>query len=87
MDKFGGIATLVIGGALYLATLEMRRRGIAGPPVDLLAAAAGAIVGTGGLLVQHDVGLASWVLTPIVVAALGIVHGRALFAGAGPLRI
>jgi len=37
-------------------------------------------------MLQQDVGLASWILTPLILAGLTIAHTLALMGGTGPLR-
>lgn len=54
--------------------------------VDALLGVEGAALGIGGLLLVDDVGVGSWVLTPLALAVLAPVHVRALFAGDGPFR-
>ncbi len=49
-----------------------------------LAAFAGAVVGSGGLLVQEDVGVASWVVTLVAFVVLTPMHTRLVFGPAGP---
>jgi hypothetical protein len=47
---------------------------------------AGVGLGLGGLLCQSDVGVASWILTPIVLVVLTLAHTLSMIAGQGPLR-
>lgn len=54
--------------------------------VDALLGVEGAALGIGGLLLVDDVGVGSWVLTPLALAVLAPVHVRALFGGEGPFR-
>ncbi len=49
-------------------------------------ALAGAGLGIGGLLLLDDVGTASWIAAPLVLAIVAPLHVRALFAGDGPFR-
>jgi hypothetical protein len=70
---------------LLVSALAVRRprRAIDEVPV----AVAGAGLGAGGLLLQADVSIAAWWVTPPLVAGLAVWHVRALFRGAGPLRV
>lgn len=52
----------------------------------MLMAIAGAGIGAGGLLFLDDVGTASWVAAPAVLALIAVLHVRALFAREGPFR-
>jgi hypothetical protein len=47
-------------------------------------ASCGIGVATGGLLVQGDVGAASWVVAVLVLAVLTPVHARLVFGPPGP---
>ena len=49
-------------------------------------ALAGAGIGVGGLLLLDDVGTASWIAAPAVLAVVAPLHVRALFARGGPFR-
>jgi hypothetical protein len=49
-------------------------------------ALAGAGIGVGGLLFGHDVSLSSWIVGPLLLAAIALLHVRALFGGDGPFR-
>ena len=54
---------------------------------DGLLAMAGAGLGVGGLLLQSDVELGSWIVAPVLLAIVAPLHARALFARGGPYRI
>ena len=56
------------------------------PATDALMALAGAGIGVGGLLLLDDVGTASWIAAPVVLAVVAPLHVRALFARGGPFR-
>ena len=86
MDPVGAWTTLLASSALFLwAALVLRTR-LPQRSVDVLLGLGAAGVAIGGLLFQHDVGLFSWLVAPVVLAVLGIAHVRVLFAGTGPLR-
>ena len=53
---------------------------------DVLLALAGVAVALGGLAVQQDVGMWSWIVAPTMLGILLPVHVRVLFAGDGPFR-
>ncbi len=72
-------ATLAIGASVL-------RRRISGVLMTLIAAAAGAGVALGGLLVVGDVGLGSWIVAPLVLGVAVPLQVRALFAPGGPFR-
>jgi hypothetical protein len=54
--------------------------------IDALMALAGAGLGVGGLMTLDDVGAASWIAAPAVLALIASLHVRALFAREGPFR-
>jgi hypothetical protein len=77
---------LVASSVLFVLTAFPLRTRLPAPAVDTLLAISGAGVGVGGLLFLDDVGVASWIFAPVVLAIGAIAHVRALFAGAGPFR-
>lgn len=54
--------------------------------IDAAMALAGAGIGLGGLLFLHRVRFASWVVGPVLLAVIALLHVRALFGGDGPFR-
>jgi hypothetical protein len=50
-------------------------------------AAGGAVVGLGAIGLQDHPTAVEWILTPLLLGALGVLHDRLLFAGEGPRRI
>ena len=54
--------------------------------IDAMMALAGAVIGFGGLLFLHDVELSSWIVGPLLVGVIALLHVRALFGGEGPFR-
>lgn len=46
----------------------------------------GFAVGAGGLLVQQEAGMASWVITLGLLGVLSPLHGRLVFGPPGPAR-
>jgi hypothetical protein len=84
----GAVGAAIIGAGA-LATVEVTfglRDRLSRSTVDVLLAVCGAAVGFGGLLVQHDVAVAAWIVTPLLLAAVFPLHVRVLFAGSGPFR-
>jgi hypothetical protein len=81
-----GIVTMVLASLALLATVRWSLPSAPRRVSDVLLAVFGAVLGVGGLLVQSEVGLAAWILTPIAVATIAVLHVRVLFAGSGPLR-
>jgi hypothetical protein len=86
MDPLGAWTTLLASAALLLWTVLVVRPGSSQRAVDVLLGLGAAGVAIGGLLLQQDVGLFSWLITPVLLAALAIAHVRVLFAGTGPMR-
>jgi hypothetical protein len=77
------VATSTVG--LGIVVLALRRM----PPgalITTVAAAAGAGVAVGGLLVIGDVGVASWIVAPLVLGVAVPLQVRALLAPGGPFR-
>jgi hypothetical protein len=87
MEHTAGVWLLAFGAAAFLGVVIVVRPRVASAVTLTLVGVCSAVLAAGGLLVQHDPGVAAWVLTPLVVAALGVVHVRAMFLGSGPLRI
>ncbi len=86
MDRTLGIVTMVVASLALLAIVRWSLPRAPRRRTDVLLAASGALLGLGGLLVQSDVGVGAWLLTPIAVATIAVLHVRVLFAGSGPLR-
>lgn len=70
---------------LAVALLVLRDR-VSRVWIDLMMCLGGAGVAVGGLLFLEDVGLASWVVAPLILAAGAFGQWRVLFAPGGPLR-
>ena len=78
---------IAVGGAVFVATTFLLRDRLA-RPIRLTAMVVGAIaVGLGVIGVQDGASAIEWVLAPLVLAALALLHDRLLFAGTGPRRI
>ena len=78
-----GIGTLVVSGAVFLAGVYGVRSGRNVSLWTAVLAVSGAGLTAGALLVQHDPGLASWLIAPPVGAALGVANVRWLFRPEG----
>jgi hypothetical protein len=63
------------------------RAPVTGTVRTIVLAVGGALVGLGAIGLQPDASAAEWVLTPLVLGALSVLHARLLFAGEGPGRI
>ena len=83
--ELGTVLLVVAAAAMVATTFTLRTRLPAGA-IDLLLAAEGASLAVGGLLLVGDVGVASWLVGPLVVAVMAPLHVRVLFAGEGPFR-
>jgi hypothetical protein len=81
-----GSVTLVTASALALLIGGWLRSRLPRPAIDAFMALAGAGIGVGGLLLRHDVRLSSWIVGPVLLAVVALLHVRALFGGDGPFR-
>ena len=86
MHPATGIALILGASVLAIVTGGWLRTSLPRPATDALMALAGAGIGVGGLLLLDDVGTASWIAAPAVLAVVAPLHVRALFAGEGPFR-
>lgn len=79
-------AVIAAGGVVWvLSGLVFRDR--LSPAVRTAALVTGAaVVGLGAIGLQDEASTLEWVLTPLVVGALALLHDRLLFAGDGPRR-
>lgn len=85
--RLGPAVAILVPSALVIAvsafTVRRPRRVVDEIPV----AVAGAGLGAGALFLQSDVSATAWWATPALIAVLVVAHVRALFRGAGPLRV
>ena len=81
-----GVVILSASAALAVATALGFRTRLSPRMVDVVMALAGAGLGIGGLMLLENVGVASWVFAPLVLAVVAPAQVRALFAGDGPFR-
>jgi hypothetical protein len=86
MDVIGAWTTLAASVVLLLVTLTLLRERLPHRWVDALVAIGGAGVALGGLLFLSDVGAASWIVAPLLLASCAVLQWRLLFAPGGPLR-
>jgi hypothetical protein len=78
-----GVATIVGASALGLLTVFVLWHRVPTAAGYALTAVWGVGVAVGGLLVQDDVGAASWVLAVAVLGVVGPVHARLVFGPPG----
>lgn len=86
MDVVGAWTTLAAAVLLLAVTLTALRERLHRRWIDGLVALGGAGLAIGGLLFLDDVGVASWIVGPLLLAACALVQWRLLFAPGGPLR-
>ena len=87
MSTGAGVATIVGASALGLLTVLVLWRRLPAPAAFAAMAACGVGVAVGGLLVQDDVGTASWVLAVVVLGVLTPVHARLVFGPPGRAHV
>lgn len=86
MAPGAGIA-LIAGGVLAsLLVLFAAWRRLQAPLAFGLLVLCGVAIGAGGLLVQQEVGAASWVITLGLLGMLSPLHGRLVFGPPGSRR-
>jgi hypothetical protein len=76
-----------IGAVIVIAATFALRSTVPGPVRAVGIAAGAAVVGVGAIGLQDHASTVEWVLTPLVLGALALLHDRLLFAGDGPGRI
>jgi hypothetical protein len=81
-----GVVILSISGAAALFVGLVLRPRVSPHTVDALMALSGAGLGIGALCFVEDVGAASWVAAPLILAVVAAAQVRALFTGEGPFR-
>ena len=87
MSTGAGVATIVGAGALGLLTVFVLWRRLPAAAAFAVIAACGVGVAVGGLLVQDDVGPASWVVAVVVLGVLTPVHARLVFGPPGRAHV
>ena len=81
----GAGVALIAGGALgSLLVLFAAWRRLSAPLAFGLLVLCGVALGAGGLFVQDEAGVGSWVITFGLLGALSPFHGRLVFGPPGP---
>jgi hypothetical protein len=80
-------AVLAVGGLIVAASMFPLRGRLPETVRRAVLAVGGAGVGLGAIGLQDHPTTVEWILTPLVLGALGVLHDRLLFAGEGPRRI
>ena len=83
MSTGAGVATIVGASALGLLTVFVLWRRLPAAAAFALTALWGVGVAVGGLLVQDDVGTASWVVAVVGLGVISPVHARLVFGPPG----
>jgi len=78
-----GVATIVGASALGLLTVFVLWRRLPAAAAFAVAAACGVGVAVGGLLVQDEVGTASWVVAVVTLGSITPLHARLVFGPPG----
>jgi hypothetical protein len=78
-----GVAMIAVATVCGLVIVLFLWRRLSPPSALALIAVCGMGLGAGGLLVQDDVGLASWAVTLVVLGVLTPVHARLVFGPPG----
>src|SRR3990170_112325 len=79
-----GIALMATGALCWLLVLVAAWHRLSAPSAFGLLVLCGVAIGAGGLLVQDEAGVASWVITLGLLGLLSPVHGRLVFGPPGP---
>jgi hypothetical protein len=82
-----GVATIVGASALGLLTVFVLWRRLPAAAASAVMAACGIGVAVGGLLVQHDVGTASWVVAVVALGVAAPIHARLVFGPPGRAHV
>lgn len=78
-----GVATIVGASALGLLTVFLVWRRLPAAAAFAVMAVCGVGLAVGGLLVQDDVGTASWVVAVVALGVFTPVHARLVFGPPG----
>ena len=79
-----GVALIVVGALGSLLVLFGGWRRLSAALAFGFLVLCGVTIGAGGLLVQHEASLGSWVITIGLLGALSPFHGRLVFGPPGP---
>jgi hypothetical protein len=82
-----GVTTIVGASALGLLTVFVLWRRLPAAAASAVMAACGTGVAVGGLLVQHDVGTASWVVAVVALGVVAPIHARLVFGPPGRAHV
>jgi hypothetical protein len=82
-----GVATIAGSSALGLLTVLVLWRRMPAAAAYALMASCGVGVAVGGLLVQDDVGTASWVVAVVALGVVAPVHARLVFGPPGRAHV
>ena len=83
MNVGAGVALIVAGSVGGLLTVFVLWRRIAAALVLLVTSVCGMLLAAGGLLLQEDVGVASWAFALVLLAILAPIHARLVFGPPG----
>ena len=83
MSRGVGVATIVVASDCGLVIVFFLWRRLRRVMALALMAACGMAIGAGGLLVQEDVGPASWAVALVVLGVVTPVHARLVFGEPG----
>lgn len=83
MSVGAGVALIVAGTAAGLVTVFLLWHRIPASLALVVASVCGVCLAAGGLLVQEDVGAASWAFALVLLAILAPVHARLVFGPPG----
>ena len=86
MSVGAGIALVVAGSVVGLLTVFVLWHRIPAVAAFVVTSACGICLAAGGLLVQEDVGAASWAFALVLLAFLAPVHARLVFGPPGRRR-
>lgn len=87
MSTGAGVATIVGASALGLLTVFVLWRRLPAAAASSMIASCGVGLAVGGLLVQHDVGTASWVVAVVALGVAAPVHARLVFGPPGRAHV
>jgi hypothetical protein len=82
-----GVVTIAGASALGLLTVFVVWRRVPAAAAYALMASCGVGVAVGGLLVQDDVGTASWVVAVVALGVVTPVHARLVFGPPGRAHV
>ena len=87
MSTAAGVTTIVGASALGLLTVFVLWRRLPAAAASAVMAACGTGVAVGALLVQHDVGTASWVVAVVALGVVAPIHARLVFGPPGRAHV